>query len=369
MATSWFKATGTGPTQPFVLTGKMQRPKGVNAMVRSMRHFAESEVARERLRIIEFYEEFGEKATKKAFGIDRKTLWVWKKRIRDNKGHIASLAPQSTRPKTVRQMRTDPRVLAFIHSLRMNYPRLGKEKITPLVDEYCREIGIPSVKESTIGKIIQRNKFFFQKSGKIYHDPSRKQPQKKRRVRVRRTPKDSPPGYVQMDTVLRFVEGIRVYLYSAIDISSKFAFSLQYKSLNSSNTVDFFKKVEHVFPYPISTIQTDNGLEFLGDFEEYVQKKALSHVFIYPRCCKVNGVVERYQRSLQEEFLDNHLEFVYDPTLLNDKLIEYLLFYNTKRVHKSLGLKTPVDYLISKGGMSNMSMTRTTTCKSSKKSI
>ena len=109
-------------------------------------------------------------------------------------------------------------------------------------------------------------------------------------------------------------------------------------------------------------MQTDNGLEFLGDFEEYLEKRKLLHVFIYPRCCKVNGVVERYQRSLQEDFLDNNLEFVYDPKLLNDKLMEFLLFYDTERVHKSIGLKTPVDYLISKGGMSKMSMTRTWNC-------
>ena len=106
-------------------------------------------------------------------------------------------------------------------------------------------------------------------------------------------------------------------------------------------------------------MQTDNGLEFLGEFEDYLEKRKLPHVFIYPRCCKVNGVVERYQRSLQEEFLDNNLEFVYDPKQLNDKLMDYLLFYNTQRVHKSIGLLTPMDYLILKGGMSKMYMTRT----------
>jgi putative transposase len=112
-------------------------------------------------------------------------------------------------------------------------------------------------------------------------------------------------------------------------------------------------------PFPITTIQTDNGLEFLGDFEEYLRQINIPHVFIYPRCCKVNGVVERYQRSLQEEFLDNNLDLIYDPVLLNDKLIDYMLFYNTKRVHKSLGLITPMDFLITKGGMSKMSMTHT----------
>lgn len=329
-------------------------------MLESMRHFGLSDVAKERLRILDFYAEFGEKATKKAFGIDRKTIWVWNKRLRDNNRHISSLVPDSTRPIKTRHMKTDVRLISFIRDLRQKHPRLGKEKIKPLLDLYCRKNEIHSLEVSTIGKVIKRNNLFFQKAGRAYHDPGRKtHAWKKKRIRIKRMTKDVTLGYLQMDTVIRFVDGIRIYLYSAISVQSKFAFSYHYKTLNSRNTVDFFKKFETVCPFPITTVQTDNGLEFLGDFEEYLVKRKIPHVFIYPRCCKVNGVVERYQRSLQEEFLDNNLEFIYDPKLLNDKLMEYLLFYDTIRVHKSIGLQTPMDYLISKGGMSKMYMTHT----------
>ena len=257
-------------------------------------------------------------------------------------------------------MKTDHRITAYIRDLRIKHPRIGKEKIKPLLDLYCQDNGLSSLQISTIGKVIKRNNLFFQKIGKIYHDPRRKtHVWKKKRLRVKRMEKNVPVGYLQMDTVIRFVDGIRVYLYSAISVSSKFCFSYHYTSLNSRNTVDFFKKLEVVCPFPLTTIQTDNGLEFLGEFEEYLERRKLQHVFIYPRCCKVNGVVERYQRSLQEEFLDNNLEFVYDPKELNDKLMEYLIFYNTQRVHKSIGLQTPMDYLIMKGEMSKMYMTRT----------
>ena len=331
-------------------------------MVESMRHFALNDVAQERLRIIQFYEEFGEKATKKAFKIDRKTIWVWKKKLKNERQHLSSLVPISTRPKTVREMKTDHKIVTFIRTLRMDHPRIGKEKIKPLLDQYCNNEGLASLQISTIGKVIKRNNLFFQKAGRIYHDPERKtHTWRKKRIRVRRMAKNVPVGYMQMDTVIRFVDGIRVYLYSAVSVSSKFAFSYHYTSLNSRNTVDFFKKLEVVCPFPITIMQTDNGLEFLGEFEDYLEKRKLPHVFIYPRCCKVNGVVERYQRSLQEEFLDNNLEFVYDPKQPNDKLMDYLLFYNTQRVHKSIGLLTPMDYLILKGGMSKMYMTRTFT--------
>ncbi|MBI4098237.1 MAG: DDE-type integrase/transposase/recombinase [Candidatus Levybacteria bacterium] len=330
-------------------------------MLNSLKKFSKDEVAQERLKIIEFYLEYGERTTKKAFGVGRKTIFVWRRKLKEGKNSLDSLIPTSTAPHSKRAMATDYRIASFIKRLREEHPRLGKEKIKPLLDEFCEELGITTIQYSTIGKIIKRNNFFFQKSGKIYHNPQSGFARKKKikRIRVRFAPRPIKAGYTEMDSVLYFVDNIRNYFYSAIDVKSKFAFSYHYKHLNSQNTVDFFKKVESVYPFPITTVQTDNGLEFLGDFENHLRKRKISHVFIYPRCCKINGVVERYQRSLQEEFIDNNLDTIHNPTLFTRNLIEYLIFFNTKRVHKAHGLKSPMDYLILKGGLSKMSATST----------
>jgi len=112
--------------------------------------------------------------------------------------------------------------------------------------------------------------------------------------------------------------------------------------------------LELVYPGQIKSIQTDNGLEFQGVFEQYLSKRQITHYFIYPYCPKVNGVIERYQRTLQEEFLEPNSDLIYHPKLFYEKLAEYLIFYNTKRVHESLGFKSPLDYFIEKGGMSKM---------------
>ena len=334
----------------------------VKQVISSLRKFSKDEVAKERLKIIEFYEEYGEKATIKAFGVNRKTIFVWKKRLKKSRNSLSSLIPTSTTPKTKRTMTTNPRVVSYIRHLREKHPRLGKEKIKPLLDKHCQELNISSIKESTIGKVIKRNNFFFQKSGRIYHNPNGGFAKLKRvkRQRVKHAPNPTELGYLEMDTVLRFVDGIRYYFYCAIDVKGKFAFSLMYKHLNSQNTVDFFKKLELVYPYRIKVIQTDNGLEFLGDFEDYLKKRNIPHSFIYPRCCRINGVVERFNRTIQEEFIDNNLDTIHNPVLFTGKLIDYLLFYNTQRVHKSLGLISPMDYLIKKGEMSNNSVTYTT---------
>ena len=40
--------------------------------------------------------------------------------------------------------------------------------------------------------------------------------------------------------------------------------------------------------------------------------------------------------------------------LFHEKLADYLIFYNTKRPHKSLGLKSPIDYLIEIENVANV---------------
>lgn len=130
-----------------------------------------SEVAAQRIKIIKFYERYGEKATIEAFGADRKVINRWRKRLRDMGGRLIALVPLSTRPKRVRRSTIPLEIIEFLKVLRQEHPRLGKEKIKPLLDEYCRNNGIKSISESTIGNIIKRHRLYFQKDGRIYHDP------------------------------------------------------------------------------------------------------------------------------------------------------------------------------------------------------
>ena len=122
----------------YPIYGKIRGWRWFQGMLFSLRRFGREEVAVQRLKIIKFYERFGEKATKEAFGADRKVISRWRKRLREK------------------------------------HPRLGKEKLKPLLDKYCRERGLKPISESSIGNIIKRHKFFYQKSGRIYHDPNSK---------------------------------------------------------------------------------------------------------------------------------------------------------------------------------------------------
>jgi transposase InsO family protein len=331
-------------------------------LVKSLKKFSGSEVATQRLKIIKFYGLRGETTTKEAFGVGRKTVYVWKKRLKDSKGKLTSLIPTSTKPKNSRIMQTDPKVFEFIKQLRERYPKLGKEKIYPLLVSFCKIQGIVPIKESTIGKVIKRNNLFYQKTGKLYHNPNSKHANsrhKTKRLRIRYSPKHKDLGHLQMDTILRYEDGIKFYFYTVIDTKGKFAFCLPYKTLTSSNTLDFYQKLIQIIPYKIKSVQTDNGLEFLGFFDTYLQKQNTPHFFTYPRCPKINGVIERFNRSIQEEFISHNLETIHNTKLFTSKLADYLIFYNYQRVHKALELASPMAYLIQKGEMSKKSVTYT----------
>ncbi|MEW6215136.1 MAG: integrase core domain-containing protein [Nitrospirota bacterium] len=254
-------------------------------------------------------------------------------------------------------------IIHFIKEMRKRYPRLGKEKLKPLLDRYCQDKGLASISESGIGNIIKRHKFFFQKAGRIYHDPTSKwaqnQMKRAKRLKIKHPLRPEDFGHIVSDTVERVTDGLKDYFYSAIDAKLKFALTLNYKRLTSRNMKDLYLRFKSVYPSVIKSWQSDNGSENLGEFEEQLRKDGIPHYFSYPHCPKINTYIERYNRTIQEEFIDNNLDVIADKPLLNQRLADYLIFYNTQRPHKSLGLKSPIQYLIGYGGMSQKSLTYT----------
>ncbi len=228
---------------------------------------------------------------------------------------------------------------------------MGKEKIKPLLDAYIKNKGIPTVSESTVGNIIKRYHLFFKKSGRIYHDPgsSAARKGKKKRSQVRHSSKPDVFGYILSDTIERVTEGIKDYFYTAIDVKSRFALALNYKRLSSRNMNDFYRRFESVYPGEITIWQSDNGGEHPREFDEHLTKDGIPHLFSHPRCPKINAFIERYNRILQQEFIDNHLDIIHDKELFCRELAEDLIFYNTKRVHKSLGKRHPSTISLNRG--------------------
>jgi Integrase core domain. len=102
------------------------------------------------------------------------------------------------------------------------------------------------------------------------------------------------------------------------------------------------------FGFSISKVQTDNGSEFMGEFDKYLKEIGIEHYYSYPRTPKtykyatVYGNVERVIRTIEEElwFIEG-IDYTIDH--LNSLLKKYIEKYNFVRPHYSLGYRTPAE--------------------------
>ena len=305
----------------------------------------EKEVRR-RAKALDFWRDHGLLATVDAFGVSRPTLFRWKQALREKRGRLDALDPKSTAPKRRRRREYPPGLLEHIVVLRTRHHRIGKKKIALLLkdegfsasesytgrclEDLKKQGRLPSMRRVSVsartGRVIERKPIY--------------------RKKIRR-PKGKKRG-IEIDTVVRFVDGIKRYIYTAIDIEPRFAFAGAYTNHSSQSATDFLRKLSYVSPRPIKEIQSDNGSEFALRFREACEKQGIVQYHTYPRSPKMNAHIERFNRTLNEEFLKQNRQLLRDDLdAFNGKLIEYLLWYNTKRPHESLGMLSPLRYIVS----------------------
>lgn len=301
--------------------------------------YESSDPAQFKFHVIEYSSRYGVKATLEAFKLKRSTFFYWKKRYKDSGKRLISLVPKSTRPKSVRGMETDWRLAEFIKKTRQEYGNVGARIIKPFLDEYAVELGILPIAVATIEKVIRRRKLTFEKRIKA------KRKTKFRKLQTRKSPKVNKSGHVEVDTIHVTINQKRHYFVSIIDIFTRFALVVKVSRPSSRQATKAFEDFQRGYQETIHTVQTDNGSEFLKTFHQYLEDQQLKHVFIYPNSPKLNGVVERFNRTVQEEFINRSDEIYFDETKFNHKLNQYLNWYNTKRPHSSLGYLSPMQFM------------------------
>ena len=320
---------------------------------KSVNHSTEK-IIEERLRIIQFFDEFGAEATNKAFNKSRSTIYLWKQKLKKANGRIAALAPGSKAPIHKRRRVVHPFIEAFILKYRSDHPGADKTTITPALINACTLSGIKPVSESTVGRIIHDLKkrgrlpkstkiTINARTGKLLVRQHKKPRQKQRRKGF--CPR-LPGDIVQMDTVSIFAAGIKRYIFTAIDLSTRFAFACTYTSNSSANGSDFLRKFIKVTPFVTARIQTDNGGEFEKHFDKACQENGLVHFFNYPKHPQSNSCLERFNKTIQDQFVYWHIDEIDDLNVFNRELMEYLIWYNTEKPHRGVGNLPPLRYYI-----------------------
>lgn len=283
-------------------------------------------------------------------GVSRTYYYKWAKRFITY--GIQGLAERKrARPAMPNRVRSDivDKILAFIK----HYPTYGPSRIaSELGGIVCSATVYNILKRRRLNKRIDRLLALEDIPSEVKIGPVmlRKLDEARPLPKV----KSHYTGYMlSVDTfyVCR-LKGIgRIYQFTAIDTYCSFGLAYLYTDKSVKSSVDFISRTVDIFKamgITIERILTDNGKEYTTHwdtgyhlFEEYLGSKNIKHRYTKVRHPWTNGFVERFQRTILEEFYQPSLlkRTYYTLDELQHDLNKYLYFYNFQRTHQGYRLK------------------------------
>ena len=308
--------------------------------------FKLSQIAKNRLKWVIYYRQ-GHNASQTArhFGIARKTFYKWFREFdEDNIYSLHKLENRSKAPKHVRQREITPLEEQRVIALRKQYIKYGKMKLErKYKKKYCQTIS-----SWKIQKVIEKYRLYPQPSKNAKIQRKRQKAQKKKRITELKLNQLSwykkKAGYIVcLDTIVIYWNGLKRYIFTAVDKYGKVAFARMYKSKSSINAQDFLYRLHYLLDGQVPRVGHDNGTEFEKYFKRTCQELKIEQYYSRVRTPKDNPNNERFNRTLKEEFL-NLGNFNSDSEIFNQKLTEWLIEYNFGRPHETLGYKTPMEF-------------------------
>jgi len=271
------------------------------------------------------------RALSRRYGINQKTVAKWKKRT-----SVADLPTGPKDPKsTVLSIEEEAVIVAF-----------RKYTLLPLDDcLYALQPTIPHLTRSSLHRCLQRHGI--SRLPEVEGD----KPAKKKFKRY-------PIGFFHIDIAeVRTAEG-KLYLFVAIDRTSKFAFARLVEKANRVTASEFLVALIEAVPYKIHTVLTDNGIQFrfppryadgptarfiVHMFDKRCRENGIEHRFTKINHPWTNGQVERMNRTIKDATVkrfhyDNHDQ-------LRQHLDDFMAAYNFGRRLKTLNGLTPYEFI------------------------
>lgn len=260
------------------------------------------------------------------FGYNQSTIVRWVgKAPADGRMNIPT---ESSRPRSHPRALNPSIVQAIIDA------RLAHNRCAEVVWEDLKEQGI-QVSLSSVKRILDR------------HELLRKRSKWARTREVLPRPEVTGPGsLVQMDTV-HFVDWStdeRFYVYTLIDLYSRWAYAEVHDKLSQALSLKVALRAQVKAGFRFVMMQTDNGPEFQKYFHDMlaVRKIALRHSRV--RQSNDNAHVERFNRTLQDECVSS---YPLRRNVTQQRLDEYLDYYNNGRRHMGIAMRRPRELTIS----------------------
>jgi len=265
----------------------------------------------------------------KELGINPKTVAKWRKR--------ETVEDRKTGP-------TEPRSTVLTEAEEAMIVAFRRHTLLPLDDcLYALQPSIPHLTRSALHRCLQR------------HDISRLpevEGDKPKRQRFKRY----PIGFFHIDIAeVQTAEG-KLYLFVAIDRTSKFAVAQLVEAADRRTAWEFLERVLESVPYQIHTILTDNGIQFAEQprnrntiysrqmrFDMICEANGIEHRLTKPNHPWTNGQVERMNRTIKDATVKRyHYD---DHAQLRTHLADFLAAYNFARRLKTLNGLTPYEYI------------------------
>jgi transposase InsO family protein len=297
-----------------------------------------------------------------------RTTEALRRAIQDSQESIASLAKRyDLNPKTVHKWKRrqfvhdvpmgpkDPRSTVLTSEEEAIAVSFRQMTLLPLDDcLYALQSSLPHLTRSALHRCFQR------------HGVSRL-PEIEGDKPARKKFKTYPIGYFHIDVAEVHTEEGRLYLFVAIDRTSKFAYAELHDKATRRTAANFLHSLVEAVPYKIHTILTDNGIQFADptNFRKSVMEKPvvenphgiyLIHAFDYAcekhgiehRCTKprhpwTNGQVERMNRTIKDATVKKYYYQSHDE--LKKHLHTFLMAYNFAKRLKTLKGLTVYEYI------------------------
>lgn len=234
-----------------------------------------------------------------------------------------------------------------------------KHTLLPLDDcLYALQATIPQLTRSSLHRCFLRHGI-----SRLPELDGRRPVQKKRF-------KAYPIGYFHVDlTEVRTEEG-KLYLFVAVDRTSKFAFARLVERATRSAAGDFLRELIRIVPYKIHTVLTDNGTHFTTpgnicsaaadikvarqrgeifrahSFELACADNDIDHRLTKPNHPWTNGQVERMNRTIKEATVRTYHYNGHEQ--LREHLAAFLNAYNFAKRLKTLGGLTAHQFICSR---------------------
>lgn len=145
---------------------------------------------------------------------------------------------------------------------------------------------------------------------------------------------------VEMDTIHILTPSGRIYVYTLIDLFSRWAYAEIIEKIGAEPSAQFAKRALKAAPFRFEMIQTDHGSEFSTRFTHRLLALGIRHRHSRVRQKDDQAHIERFNRTVQEECLDRVAHTVEG---FKEALKEYMPWYNGERSHMGINYQTPLE--------------------------